>query len=529
MYFLISATLTACVFATSPPELIFEEGVQTPRNLTKEELRFIRNHPITTPRGVTSPPVGTVHCVAEYEPMEAILLAWEGGSSWENILADMAASITTIGDADVIIVVDYSSEQNGALSKISSRGGDTSRVRFFIRSTDTIWIRDYGPRYIYEGDCRAVVDHTYNRPRPNDNALNDGFATFMNHKIYELPLVHGGGNFHLNENDFGWSTELIEDENSGMSSSQIREYWQEYQNLDVTITDAFPTSVDSTQHIDMWMCWASDTTCVISDWPYNSGSTQDQICDSVSSQLQLQGYTVVRTPARSVSWTHYTYANSVICNDLVLVPSYTNSSVTQHNAEALAAWQLACPDKTVVAVPCQNIVTSAGVMHCICMHVPQHKGGQAPTVFVQAPTGGVEYDPSQLVPMTWITDDDLGVEFVDIEFSTDGGNNWQMVAQSTDDDGFYLWQVPDVSTNSGVLRVVAHDADGFTGSDVSDIFFTINGTAVAGDVNGDGIVNVLDILIIVDTWGPCSNQCDGDLNGDGDIGVIDLLIVIDSW
>ena len=28
---------------------------------------------------------------------------------------------------------------------------------------------------------------------------------------------------------------------------------------------------------------------------------------------------------------------AVICNDLVLVPSYTNSSVTQHNAEAIAS------------------------------------------------------------------------------------------------------------------------------------------------------------------------------------------------
>ena len=140
--------------------------------------------------------------------MEAILLAWEGGSSWENILADMAASITTIGDADVIIAVDSTSEQSGALSKINARGGDTSRVRFLVRSTDTIWIRDYGPRYIYEGECRAIVDHTYNRPRPNDNALNDGMADFMNHKIYELPLVHGGGNFHLNASDLGWATTL---------------------------------------------------------------------------------------------------------------------------------------------------------------------------------------------------------------------------------------------------------------------------------------------------------------------------------
>ena len=440
----------------------------------------------------------------------------------------MAARITTLGDADAIVVIDQSNEESQALSQIASFGGDTSRVKFIYRSIDTVWIRDYGPRYIYEGDCRAIVDHTYNRPRPNDNALNEYVAEMLGHALYELPLVHGGGNFHLNEFDSGWATELIENENGGMSQAEIRGYWQDYQNLNVTITDAFPSSVDSTQHIDMWMCWASATTCVISDWSYNSGSTQDQICDAVSANLISQGYTVVRIPARSVSWTHYTYANSVICNDLVLVPSYTNSSVTQHNAEAIAAWQEACPDKTIVSIPCQSIVTSAGVMHCICMHVPAHLGGDNPTVYLKSPNGGVVYEPAQTVPVTWITDDDVAVVNVNIEFSSDGGSSWQLVANEVD-DGFYLWQVPDVASSTGKLRIVAFDSEGNTGSDAGDGFFSINGSSVQGDANGDGLVNVSDILAVVDAWGTCTGNCTEDLNGDGVVNVVDLLTVIGAW
>jgi agmatine deiminase len=504
----------------------YPEGGVIPRNMTKEEARYVKNNPITVPRGVTSPPVGPVHCVAEYEPMDGILLAWEGFSS---VVSEMAARITTIGDANAIIVIDQSGEQSQALSQIASYGGDTSKVKFIYRSIDTVWIRDYGPRYIYEGDCRAVVDHTYNRPRPNDNALNSFVAESLGHKLYALPLVHGGGNFHLNANDFGWATELIENENNGMSQTEIRAYWQEYQNLNVTITDAFPTSVDSTQHIDMWMCWASDTTCVISDWPYNSGSTQDQICDTVAATLQFQGYTVVRIPARSISWTHYTYANSVICNDLVLVPSYSNSSMTQHNAQAISAWEQACPDKTVVSIPCQSIVTSAGVMHCICMHVPKHLGGVHPTAHLQTPNGGIVYQPNQSVPITWITDDDVAVMHINIEFSSDAGNTWQLIADGTADDGFYVWEVPDVSTSMGVIRVVAFDSEGNSGADAGDGYFSINGTSVVGDANGDGLVNVADILAVVDAWGACVSGCDEDLNDDGSVDVIDLLAVIGAW
>tara|TARA_X000001036_G_scaffold20057_1_gene16831 strand:+ start:3949 stop:5517 length:1569 start_codon:yes stop_codon:yes gene_type:complete len=504
----------------------YPEGAAIPRNLTKEEARYVQQNPITAPRGVTSPPAGPVHCVAEYEPMAGILLAWEG---YASIVAEMAARITTIGEAEAIVVIDQPGEESQALSQIASYGGDTSKVKFIYRTIDTVWIRDYGPRYIYEGACRAIVDHTYNRPRPNDNALNSFVAEEFGHALYEVPLVHGGGNFHLNAVDFGWATELIEDENNGMSQAEIRGYWQEYQNLDMTITDAFPTSVDSTQHIDMWMCWASDTTCVVSDWPNNSGSTQDQICDAMAASLQLQGYTVVRIPARSVSWTHYTYANSVICNDLVLVPSYTNSSVMQHNAQAIAAWELACPDKTVVSVPCQSIVTSAGVMHCISMHVPSHSGGVHPTVHLQTPNGGVVYQPNQSVLITWISDDDVSVTTVNIEFSPDGGSSWQNIVYATADDGLYVWQVPDVNTSVGVIRVVAFDADGNSGFDAGDGYFSINGTAIAGDANGDGLVNVADILAVVDAWGACGFSCSEDLNSDGSVNVVDLLAVIGAW
>jgi agmatine/peptidylarginine deiminase len=522
--FVALGIVTISLFATPYPE-----GVEVPRNLTAEEAAIVGRNPITPPRGVTSPPIGPIHCVAEYEPMDAILLAWEGSSSWKTIVARMAAGITTVGNADAIIVVDTTSEESGAITQINSYGGDTSRVKFVVRATDTIWIRDYGPRYIYEGDCRAIVDHTYNRPRPNDNSLNEYFGTVSGHQVYELPLVHGGGNFHLNAGAVAWATELIADENGGMSDAEIRAYWQDYQNLDVTITDAFPTSVDSTQHIDMWMCWASDTTCIISDWPYNSGSVQDVICDTTTATLQFLGYTVVRAPARSVSWTHYTYANSVICNDLVLVPSYTNSSVAQHNAEAMAAWQTACPDKTILSVPCENIVSSAGVMHCICMHIPRHLGGNAPTAHLQTPTGGQLFQPDQHVPVSWITDDDVAVQSVSIDLSIDGGSSWQAVASGLDNAGIYIWVVPDIATHDGKLRVTAVDGSGNTGSDAGDGLFIINGTQIAGDVNGDGLVNVEDILQVMGNWGACGLSCPEDLDGDGTVGVTDLLIVVANW
>ncbi len=48
------------------------------------------------------------------------------------------------------------------------------------------------------------------------------------------------------------------------------------------------------------------------------------------------------------------------------------------------------------------------------------------------------------------------------------------------------------------------------------------------DLNGDGVVDVLDLLAVLGAWGPC-NSCPEDINGDGVVDVLDLLIVLGEW
>lgn len=50
----------------------------------------------------------------------------------------------------------------------------------------------------------------------------------------------------------------------------------------------------------------------------------------------------------------------------------------------------------------------------------------------------------------------------------------------------------------------------------------------AGDVNGDGLVNVTDLLAVINAWGPCP-MCAADVNYDSIVNVSDLLIVINTW
>lgn len=55
---------------------------------------------------------------------------------------------------------------------------------------------------------------------------------------------------------------------------------------------------------------------------------------------------------------------------------------------------------------------------------------------------------------------------------------------------------------------------------------------VVGDVNGDGLVNVIDLLGVLNSWGACPPPpapCAGDITVDGVVDVQDLLFVIQHW
>ncbi len=81
---------------------------------------------------------------------------------------------------------------------------------------------------------------------------------------------------------------------------------------------------------------------------------------------------------------------------------------------------------------------------------------------------------------------------------------------------------------AGVLLSVA--ADEATSTATGDLAFTASGhtEGVPGDANGDGEVNVSDVLAVISAWGTCDG-CPEDLNDDGAVNVTDLLDVIANW
>jgi hypothetical protein len=318
----------------------------------------------------------------------------------------------------------------------------------------------------------------------------------------------------------------VQNENPSLTATQIQQVWHTYENDNVTITGAFPTSVDSTQHIDMWMQIFDDNKAFISDWPNNPGSAQDVICDNTAALMQSRGYQVTRLPAYSIGGVHYTFTNMVVFNNIAILPQYNNGPGASVSNQALATVQAAMPGRTVYQLNADQMISAAGAFHCIVQHVPVHKGaagpngGLVPTAYLRGPNNGETFQAGQQYDVQWISDDDApvsstaGVQTVDLLLSTDGGRTFDItVATGQPALGSFTWTVPNgINTTQARLRVVAHDGDGNVGVDDSDQNFTIV-TPVPNGVwtgNGDGV-----------NWSDPANWSNNTLPGVSDDVLID--------
>ena len=92
--------------------------------------------------------------------------------------------------------------------------------------------------------------------------------------------------------------------------------------------------------------------------------------------------------------------------------------------------------------------------------------------------------------------------------------------------------VPDLDGDLNVVEPTPLDLENelrVSGRAVDMGAFEHGGIVVEGDITGDGLVDVDDLLAVINAWGKCPSPCAADLTGDGMVDVDDLLMVINNW
>ncbi|MEA3476158.1 MAG: agmatine deiminase family protein [Candidatus Cloacimonadota bacterium] len=350
----------------------FEHKNTKPKILSLKEEEWFKENPESLPHWMTEeekqrideigkdfmptdPPSSPIRQPAEFEPMEGVLIRYPFGI-FTSIIAEMAEDV-------IVYCVVTSSQQSSAYTVMSNAGVNMDNVQFINCQTDSYWIRDYGPWFIFNGENESgIVDFIYNRPRPYDNAVPGHVGSYLGINVYNMNLVHTGGNYMTDGQGIAISTDLVWQENPSMTHVEIDSIMNEYLGINTyhVVPDPNNTYIN---HIDCWAKYLAPDEIMIREVP-QSHPQYDEIesaVDYFESQLSCYGtpYNIVRVYTPS----NQPYTNSLILNNKVFVP-ITGSS---WDDEAIASYQTAMPGYEVLGFTGNWVSTDA--LHCRTMGV----------------------------------------------------------------------------------------------------------------------------------------------------------------
>jgi len=450
-----------------------------------------------------APETGLIESPVEYGPSKGVLFRYST-ASWPSVVRACVKALTADPARDEIayVVVGSQSAASSAAATFASDGADLSKVVFLIKPTDSIWMRDYGPHFIFQESTLAIVDSHYYPQRQLDNFIptliaEDDFGM----PSYHIGLYYSGGNFMPGPDRSAFVTALVNLDNpaSGRFNAElIAEFYSRVHGIyTLHVLPQLPGTVDGTGHIDMWMYLVDEDTAIISEFIPGSNATAISITNNAVSYMQSLGFEVFRPKAWNASGNHYTYANAFRVNDRIFVPVYGtaivpggNAAYNANDADAIAKWQAAAgPGVEIVPIQCSSIIPAAGAIHCIVKQVPRYTD-LLPSAHLLTPAGGDVWVAGTTETIRWNASDtnNAALASVDLLWSPNGGQSWLTIASDLPDSGTFDWMVPAAVTSSALVQAVVRSADGEVAVAVSNPFQIGLGTVAVYDFStGAGI------------------------------------------
>ena len=250
-------------------------------------------------------------------------------------------------------------------------------------SNDT-WARDHGFITVEESDgTKVLLDFQF-------NGWGQKFAAELdnqiNRQLYEQELVEGRYESHLDFVLEGGSIEsdgrgtiftthcclMAPHRNQPLTQQQIDERLKQYLGAErvVWLEHGSLIGDDTDGHIDTLVRICPDDTII-----YTGGDGDHPDLDDMERELQTlrtldgQPYRLLKLPLPRPIYDDgdrlpATYANYLVVNGAVLVPTYNQPDLDQ---EAMRVVGQAYPDREIVGIDCRPVIRQHGSLHCCTM------------------------------------------------------------------------------------------------------------------------------------------------------------------
>lgn len=319
-------------------------------------------------------PTAPVRNIAEFEPSEAVIIAYIGGFGLPySVIRDLSNT------GHVIIVTSTSSTT--IMNLLSSNGVNTANCSVLSATIDSWWTRDYSAWFIIDGNNNiGIVDFTYNRPsRPNDDVIPGIEASYFGLNLYQMDLVHTGGNYMCDGYGNAVSTVLVSEENPTLTLSQIQNKALEYLGINnyMIRPDAQGAYIE---HIDCWAKLLAPDKILVDSVPGTDArwAQYEAAASFFANTTCAYGYnykvTRVLIAGSGETAAAEPYSNSYIFNNRVFVPIKGGTSAP-HDTAAIHAYRNAMPGYIV-----EGYLSTGGAvwfgtdaLHCRTHEIPDRQ------------------------------------------------------------------------------------------------------------------------------------------------------------
>ena len=331
---------------------------------------------------------------AEWAEQDAVLIAWpHPDTDWNYMLDEVEACYMSVAEAisnheTLIIATPQPDLVSSKLAHLPHR----NRICIVDIDTNDTWARDFGPITVEIDGVPVALDFKFNGwglkfASNKDNLINRALkskgvitAELVNH----LGFVLEGGSIESDGNGTIMTTSnclLSPNRNGEMSRQDIQDYlMQQFGARQVLWVDHGELAGDDTDsHIDTLARFLPGniiayTRCQDSnDCHYAELELMHrQIAAFVNADGKPYGLVTLPLPEPIFDDDGLrlpaTYANFLISNRCLLVPTY-NQPELDHLA--LQALQAAVPSHKVVGIDCRALIKQHGSLHCITMQLPK--------------------------------------------------------------------------------------------------------------------------------------------------------------
>jgi len=336
----------------------------------------------------------------EWAEQDAVMLTWpHTNTDWADNLArvepvyiELAKHITA--KQALVIVAHDEALKTHINSLLNDAGIKQTRVYFVVTPTNDTWARDHGPltcSAIEKPEQLKVYDFTFNGwgnkfESALDNQINHILVkqlSNINNQYQALDMVLEGGGIEINEHGVLLTTSeclLNKNRNPNLTPNDIEVLLKAHLGATrfLWVDHGYLAGDDTDSHIDTLVRFAPNNTLV---YVKCDDESDEHFSALDAMEKQLKSFkTADNTPYKLIElpWPKAvyddentrlpaTYANYLIINNTVLVPTYDDAS----DQRALTQVQKAYPEHTIIGVNCLPIIEQFGSLHCITMQLPR--------------------------------------------------------------------------------------------------------------------------------------------------------------